>query len=64
MDFQSYPQGRGESVWGTIGPGSCKGGQHCVDRASALGKLHFGKGTQLTVWPGEWVIFYSRETLL
>uniref|UniRef100_A0A452UDX4 Uncharacterized protein n=2 Tax=Ursus TaxID=9639 RepID=A0A452UDX4_URSMA len=27
------------------------------DRGSTLGKLYFGKGTQLTVWPGEWVVF-------
>uniref|UniRef100_A0A5F7ZJA3 T cell receptor alpha joining 18 n=2 Tax=Macaca TaxID=9539 RepID=A0A5F7ZJA3_MACMU len=23
------------------------------DRGSTLGKLYFGRGTQLTVWPGE-----------
>lgn len=57
MDFQPHPQGRAESGWGILGAGSCKGGQHCVDRGSTLGKLYFGKGTQLTVWPGEWVVF-------
>lgn len=56
MDFQPYPQGRRDSGWGTSAPGSCKGGQHCVDRGSTLGKLYFGKGTQLTVRPGEWVV--------
>lgn len=48
---------------GPVGAGLCKGGQHCVDRGSALGKLYFGTGTQLTVVPGEWVSFSSRETL-
>uniref|UniRef100_A0A8I5TZX8 T cell receptor alpha joining 18 n=3 Tax=Catarrhini TaxID=9526 RepID=A0A8I5TZX8_PONAB len=23
------------------------------DRGSTLGRLYFGRGTQLTVWPGE-----------
>uniref|UniRef100_A0A9L0IGH2 T-cell receptor alpha chain constant domain-containing protein n=1 Tax=Equus asinus TaxID=9793 RepID=A0A9L0IGH2_EQUAS len=44
-------KGKGESVWRTLEPGSCKGGQHCVDRGSSVGKLYFGRGTQLTVWP-------------
>lgn len=34
-----------------------KGGPHCVDSGSNLGKLYFGRGTQLTVQPGEWTVF-------
>ncbi|KAF7462353.1 Hypothetical predicted protein [Marmota monax] len=36
---------------GTLGTGSCKEGQHCVDRGSVLGRQYFGRGTQLTVRP-------------
>lgn len=39
--------------WEVLQPGSCKGVQHCVDRGANQGRLYFGKGTQLTVWPGE-----------
>lgn len=63
-EFSTCPPGLQREWWGTWGPGSCKGGQHCVDRGSRLGRLYFGRGTQLTVRPGEWVVFYSRETSL
>lgn len=42
-----------ERGWGMVGADLCKGGWHCVDRGSALGRLHFGAGTQLIVIPGE-----------
>lgn len=44
-----------------MGPGSRNGGPHCVSRGSALGRLYFGRGTQLSVWPGEWVVLTSGK---
>ncbi|KAI4582976.1 hypothetical protein MJG53_008189 [Ovis ammon polii x Ovis aries] len=51
VDFQPWPPGQEREGWGTLGAGSCKGGRHCVDRGSSLGKFYFGRGTRLTVQP-------------
>lgn len=55
-NFQSYAPGWGASEWGILGPSSRKGAQCCVNRGSSLEKLYFGRGTQLTIGAGEWVV--------
>lgn len=61
VNFQLYPPGQGRGRWRTVGPSSRKGGRHCVDSSSTLGRLLFGRGTQLTVRPGEWVVFTPEK---